>query len=352
MRKIDEYRLELNQYRRKGFIFIAVVLYVSATFIPMNNEKKVILAIHGGAGAIKKENMTPEMEVQYRNKMTEALQLGYEILHKGGTAIDAVEQVIILLEDSPLFNAGKGSVFTGDSINELDASIMDGNSLKAGAVAAVRIIKNPVQAARKIMEESQHVMLIGEGAEQFARKNGLEIVDPSYFFDEKRFEQLKKAKERGKIHLDHDGDRGKNIQEDEKYGTVGAVALDQYGNLAAGTSTGGMTNKRYGRVGDTPIIGAGTYANNNTCAVSCTGHGEYFIRNVVAYDVSAMMEYKNMSIQEAAHEVIHNKLAALGGAGGLIALDNKGHMAMSFNTPGMYRGFLLDTGETEVSIYQ
>lgn len=323
----------------------------------MSTEKPapIALVIHGGAGTITRSSMTPEKEKAYREKLAEALKAGYDTLNKGGSSMDAVEAAIRVMEDSPLFNAGKGAVFTHDGKNELDASVMDGKSGKAGAVAGVRHIKNPVTAARAVMEKSPHVLLAGEGAEKFAREKGIEWVDTSYFFDPYRWEQLQKIKATEKQQLDHSGDTTGAVnpgKSDSKFGTVGAVALDRYGNIAAGTSTGGMTNKRYGRVGDSPVIGAGTYANNKTCGVSCTGHGEYFIRNVVAYDVSALMEYKGMTVEQAAAYVVKDKLLKAGGEGGLIALDAKGNIAMPFNTEGMYRGYVKADGQTHVFIYK
>lgn len=306
---------------------------------PGKNKPEYVLVIHGGAGNIKKENMKPEKEVQYIKKLTEVLEKGAKILKNGGSALDAVEASIRIMEDSPLFNSGKGAVFNADGKNELDASIMDGKNLNAGAVANVTIIKNPISAARKVMTDSKHVLLIKEGAEEFAKQQGLEIVEPEYFFDQIRWNSLQKIKKR---------EEAKKPSSDEKHGTCGAVALDKYGNLAAGTSTGGMTNKKFGRVGDSPIIGAGTYANNKTCAVSATGHGEFFIRNVVAYDISALMEYKNMTLNNAANYVINEKLNA---NGGIIAVDKDGNISMPFNTNGMYRGFINSNGEMEVKLY-
>lgn len=329
--------------------------------ISKSQQPKFALAVHGGAGTIIKESMTPELEAEYNAKLKEALNSGYKVLQSGGSSLDAVEIAVKILEDSPLFNAGKGSVFTSAGKNEMDASVMDGKTLKAGAVAGVTTIKNPISAARRVMEKSPHVMLAGKGAEKFAEEQKLEIVAPEYFFDSLRFRQWQKIKDSEKIKLDHSDDRGDmkpafdmefNPNPDNKYGTVGAVALDQNGNLAAATSTGGMTNKKFGRVGDSPIIGAGCYANNNTCAVSSTGHGEFFIRNVVAYDISALMEYKNLSLTEAAETVIHKKLTASGGTGGVIAIDTKGNIAMPFNTPGMYRGFVKEGEIAEVFIYK
>ncbi len=346
---------------RKIFLCFLVLLFCAnetlhAQPVIKGDMSKITLVIHGGAGTITRENMTPEKEKAYQEALQQALQAGYAVLKKGGTSMDAVEAAIHIMEESPLFNAGKGAVFTNDGKNELDASVMDGKTLKAGAVAGVTVVKSPITLARTIMEASEHVMLAGKGAEQFARERGLEIVDPSYFYTETRFRQLNKAKEEEKVQLDHSGDKGsldENIfTEGNKFGTVGAVALDAYGNLAAGTSTGGMTNKRWGRIGDAPVIGAGTYANNQTCAVSATGHGEFFIRSVVAYDISALMEYKGISVKQAADEVVMKKLVQRGGEGGVIALDAKGNVAMPFNSEGMYRGYLKADGKPTVLIYK
>lgn len=312
-------------------------------------NKEFAIALHGGAGTILKENMTPELEKKYLAGLEEALKAGYDTLEKGGTSLDAVVEAIKVLEDNPLFNAGKGSVFTADGKNEMDASIMDGSSLKAGAVAGVKTIKNPITAARCVMDKSEHVMMVGEGAEKFAKNCNCEFAEAAYFFDQKRWEQLEKAKKAEKIELDHGSGGNGDIK---KFGTVGVVALDRYGNIAAGTSTGGMTNKKFGRVGDSPIIGAGTYANNKTCAISCTGHGEFFIRSVVAYDVSCLMEYKAMSLKDAADEVVMKKLKSLGGEGGLVGIDAKGNIVMPFNTPGMYRAYRKSAGKTEIAIYK
>ncbi|PTX19589.1 beta-aspartyl-peptidase (threonine type) [Pontibacter mucosus] len=340
----------------KSLYFLCLFLLSGFISLAQGNPdySKITLVIHGGAGTITRQNMTPEKEKAYREKLDEALQAGYAVLKKGGTSMDAVEAAIHVMEDSPLFNAGKGAVFTNEGKNELDAAVMDGKTLKAGSVASVTTIRNPVSAARAVMEKSEHVMMIGSGAEQFAKINGLEIVDPSYFHTETRYEQLQKIKDKEKTQLDHDGGTSstENIFiEGNKFGTVGAVALDAYGNLAAGTSTGGMTNKRFGRVGDAPIIGAGTYADNNTCAVSATGHGEYFIRSVVAHDIAALMEYKKYSVKKAAEEVVMKKLVERGGEGGVIALDRKGNIAMPFNSAGMYRGYIKN-GKAEVAIYK
>ncbi|UOB19204.1 isoaspartyl peptidase/L-asparaginase family protein [Abyssalbus ytuae] len=322
--------------------------------IEQSSTGNIAIAIHGGAGTILKKNMTPELEEEYENKLKEAVTAGYKILKEGGTSLNAVEKTIRILENSPLFNAGKGAVFTNEGKNELDASIMDGKSLNAGAVAGVTTVKNPISLARTVMEKSKHVMLAREGSESFAQENGLEIVDPSYFFTENRMKSLERAKEKEKVELDHDEKTAfyDPAIKDFKFGTVGCVALDKDGNLAAGTSTGGMTNKRWGRVGDSPIIGAGTYANNNTCAVSSTGWGEYFIRGVVAYDISAMMEYKKISLAESAKDVIQRKLPELGGDGGVIAVDRNGNISMEFNTTGMYRASIDRNGEIYIGIYK
>jgi beta-aspartyl-peptidase (threonine type) len=335
-------------------LLLAAFLLHSNVFAQKLPEKNFALVIHGGAGTILKKNMTPELEKAYTDKLTEALQKGYDTLSKGGTSVSAVEAVIRILEDSPLFNAGKGSVFTNDGKNEMDASIMEGKTLMAGAVAGVRTIKNPITAAKTVMEKSPHVMMIGRGAEQFAKEKGLEIVDTSYFYDEKRWKQLQKAKEEEKQQLDHSDTTGyePSFKTDYKFGTVGCVALDIYGNIAAGTSTGGMTNKRFGRVGDSPVIGAGTYANNNTCGVSCTGHGEYFIRAAVAHDISALMEYKGYTVEQAAKEVVMKKLVKMGAEGGVVAMDAKGNLAMVFNSEGMYRGYMKKGGKPVVLIYK
>ncbi|MGC1471975.1 MAG: isoaspartyl peptidase/L-asparaginase [Psychroserpens sp.] len=312
------------------------------------------IIIHGGAGTILKKNMTSEKEAAYKAKLEEAIRVGYEILINGGTSLDAVEKTINVMEDSPLFNAGKGAVFTNAETNELDASIMDGKTLNAGASAGTITVRNPINLARVIMDKSPHVMMAGAGADTYAKEQGLSIVDPSYFYTENRFNALKRAMESEKIELDHDDKQAFYDPEikDFKFGTVGCAALDKHGNLAAGTSTGGMTNKRYGRVGDAPIIGAGTYANNNSCAVSSTGWGEYFIRSMVAYDISALMQYKGLTLQEAAREVIHTKVAGLGGDGGIVAVDKNGTMVAEFNTAGMYRATMNEDGELEIGIYE
>jgi len=304
------------------------------------------IAIHGGAGTLVKGMMTPEKELDYKQALQKALDCGYAILENGGAAVDAVEQAVKALEDSHLFNAGKGSVFTATETHEMDASIMDGKSLDAGAVTLISGIKNPISLAKDVMEKSEHVFLAGGGAMQFAKANGYELEKPDYFYDELRHQQWLEIKDTDNFQLDH------SAQKDSKFGTVGAVACDKNGNIAAATSTGGMTNKRYGRVGDSPMIGAGNYANNKTCAVSCTGSGEFFIRGVVAYDVSCLMEYKGMSLKEAADEVIKKRILEIGGDGGLIAVDAQGTIAMPFNTEGMYRACRSSNGNKENSIYK
>jgi len=321
-----------------------------------NSVENFGIVIHGGAGTILKENMSDSLELAYKEKLEEAIRTGHEILANGGTAIEAVQRTINIMENSPLFNAGKGAVFTNEGKNELDASIMDGETLNAGAVSGVTTVKNPINLAWEVMENSEHVMLSGKGAEQFAKERSLEIVDPEYFYTENRFKSLERLKARNseKTELDHDGKTAfvDPFIKDSKFGTVGCAALDKNGNLAAGTSTGGMTNKKWGRIGDAPIIGAGTYANNKTAAISATGWGEFFIRGVVAYDISALMEYKEMSLAEAAKEVIQKKNPELGGSGGIIAIDHSGNVSMEFNTAGMYRAKMNKDGKLEIGIYE
>lgn len=321
----------------KSILYIFIFLITAHITVAQNNYS---IVIHGGAGVMSKEKMSNELQAEYKAKLTEALQLGEKMLKDGANAPDVVVKVINIMEDSPLFNAGKGAVFTHEGINELDASIMEGKTLNAGAVAGVRTIKNPINAALEVMQNSKHVMLSGKGASEFAKKQGLEMVSNEYFYTESRYQSLQKIlqKERKRTKKD-------NI------GTVGCVVLDTYGNLCAGTSTGGMTNKKYGRIGDSPIIGAGTYANNNTCAVSCTGHGEYYIRLGFARDISAMMEYQKLAVSQACKEEI-KKLSKLNGTGGVIAVDKNGNIAMEFNTSGMFRGYIKSNGEREVSIFK
>jgi beta-aspartyl-peptidase (threonine type) len=301
---------------------------------PEQDACEYALVLHGGAGSISPTSLPEEYQARYLAALDTALRLGLEILENGGASIDAVEGVIRYLEDNPLFNAGRGAVFTARGENELDASIMTGNNLEAGAVAGITDIRHPISAARAVMERSGHVMLAGKGASEFAASEGLEIVDPSFFFTERSFESFRRAQEAG------------------KHGTVGCVALDRKGNLCAGTSTGGMTNKKYGRIGDSPIIGAGTYANNATCGVSATGHGEYFIRWTVAHDISALMEYQGMDVVSAAREVVEGKLVKAGGSGGVICLDARGRVAMVHNTPGMYRAYGNSEGERIVALFK
>lgn len=304
------------------------------------------IAIHGGAGTITRSLLTPEKEKAYRQSLSEALAAGENILRAGGSAMDAVIAAVVSLEDCPLFNAGRGSVFTAEGFHEMDASLMRGDNLDAGAVAGVSGVKNPVLLAKVIMEKSDHVLLAGKGAEAFAREQGLVFETESYFHDEFRWNQLQEAKREGRVQLDH------TAPEDRKFGTVGAVARDKNGHLAAATSTGGMTNKKFNRIGDSPVIGAGTYANNTTCAVSCTGHGEFFIRAVVAYDISCLMEYKGLTLQQACQVVVMDKLVKIGGEGGLIAIDHTGQIELPFNSEGMYRGFVKEGEMPVVNIYR
>lgn len=322
------------------------------------DETKYVMVIHGGAGTIEKQHMTPEKEAAYTAALTEALQSGYDLLKEGKSSMDAVQAAVNVMENSPLFNAGKGAVFTNEGKNELDASIMDGKTLKAGAVAGVTNIKNPINAARAVMDKSEHVMMVGKGAELFAASNGCDTVPASYFFTQERWDQLQRTKreeETGRAAFNDADIRKSRISgvadADKKFGTVGAVALDKDGNLAAGTSTGGMTNKRYGRVGDSPIIGAGTYCNNLTAGISSTGWGEYYIREVAANRVSALIELKKLSIEDATKQVI-DEIGKMGGDGGIIGLDKSGKVAMTFNTSGMYRGTVDENGKISVYIYK
>lgn len=305
---------------------------------------KYAIAIHGGAGTITPASMTPELEKAYKGALSQALQEGYSLLAEGGSALDAVELAVVLLENSPLFNAGRGSVFTKEGKHEMDAAIMCGKTLEAGAVAGVRSIRNPVRLTHAILKHSDHVFMSGYGAEEFARKHGIAFEPEDYFYDPHRYKQWREVRDTDIFMLDHTQER--------KFGTVGAVALDMEGNLAAATSTGGMTNKNYNRIGDTPIIGSGTYANNATCAISCTGHGEFFIRAVVAYDVSCLMEYKGYTLQQACEQVVLDKLVQFGGEGGLIAVDAAGNIALPFNSEGMYRGCRASGKEAIVAIYK
>ena len=312
------------------------------------------LLIHGGAGNITPAIMNKQQEAEYSIALKEALDKGYTILQKGGTSLDAVVAAISSMENDPLFNAGRGSVFTKKGLNEMDAALMDGSNLAAGAVAGVRNIKNPIVLAREIMLHSGHVFLSGNGAGEFALSQGIEFAPDEYFFNQSRYDQWLEIRHTNFTQLDHKGDnlKGEPLPNPgHKFGTVGAVACDEYGNIAAGTSTGGMTNKRFGRIGDSPVIGAGTYANNATCAISCTGHGEPFLRAVVAHDISCLMEYKNLSLQDACAKVIKDKLVKIGGEGGLIAVDAKGNFDFCFNSAGMYRGMRNSEGKESVAFY-
>lgn len=305
----------------------------------------IAIAIHGGAGTILKSNMTPELEKAYKTVLDDAISRSYEILKTGNSAVDAVELAVQIMEDSPLFNAGKGSVFTSEGTHEMDAAIMNGADLNAGAVAAVKGIKNPISLAKSIMLNSEHILLAGNGAENFAKEHNFDFEKDEYFFDQFRYDQWQEIRHSDKFQLDHS-------VKDEKFGTVGAVAIDQNGDIAAATSTGGMTNKKYGRVGDSPLIGTGTYANNNTCAVSCTGSGEFFIKQVVAYDVSCLIEHKQFSLEKACDEVINHRLKNINGDGGLVAVDKHANLSLSFNTEGMYRAYIDKNENKEVSIYK
>ncbi|MEO6219587.1 MAG: isoaspartyl peptidase/L-asparaginase [Ginsengibacter sp.] len=313
--------------------------------------KKISIAIHGGAGTILKEDMTPELEHAYRQGLREAIDAGYAVLENGGTAVKSVKAAVVIMEDCPLFNAGKGSVFTKKGLNEMDAAIMDGSTLDAGAIAGVRNIRNPVELAEEVMLHSGHVFLSGKGANDFAIKQGIKLEPDEYFYSEFRYDQWREIRDSDLYQLDHKSDKLVGLMKNKKFGTVGAVACDEDGNIAAATSTGGMTNKRFGRIGDSPLIGVGTYANNKTCAISCTGHGEIFIKAVAAYDVSCLMEYKNLMLQQACEEVVLKKLVSMHGDGGLIGVDAKGNAAMIFNSAGMYRGLRNSDGENIIAIY-
>jgi beta-aspartyl-peptidase (threonine type) len=315
--------------------------------------QKFTLVIHGGAGTILKEDMTPELEEAYLNGLREALYAGFTVLEKGGSSVNAVKTANVTLEDNILFNAGRGSVFTKKGLHEMDAAIMDGRNLKAGAVTGVRNVRNPIELAAEVMCHSDHVFLSGEGAIEFAINRGIKLEPDEYFFSQFRYDQWKAIRDSDNYALDHDiREPLEKLMKDKKFGTVGAVACDMNGNIAAATSTGGMTNKKYGRIGDSPIIGCGTYANNSTCAVSCTGHGEMFIRTVAAYAVSCLMEYRVMSLHNAIHEVVYKKLARIRGEGGVIGVDAKGNLAMIFNSAGMYRAAKSSDGFEEIAIYK
>jgi len=321
-------------------ITVIFLILLSTSFLYAQPIKNYALVIHGGVGVMDKKSMTPEMQNEYTAVLNQVLHVGDSVLANGGTCMDAVEKTIMIMEDSPLFNAGKGAVFTHDGIVELDASVMEGQTLKAGAIAGVRDIKNPIRVARAVMEKSEHVLLTGSGASQFAKEQGFIPVENSYFHTEKRLKSLEELLK-----------KEREAASNDKHGTVGCVALDSYGNIAAGTSTGGMNNKKYGRVGDSPIIGAGTYANNKTGAFSCTGHGEYYIRLGFSRDISALIEYKKLSVAQACREEIR-KLTQMGGTGGVIGIDRKGNIAMEFNTSGMFRGYVKSNGKKEVAIFK
>jgi beta-aspartyl-peptidase (threonine type) len=321
-------------------LFICLAILLSTPALWAQSAKKYALVLHGGAGVMSEESMTPEIQEEYLKVLNRALQVGDSVLANGGKCMDAVEKTIIIMEDSPLFNAGKGAVFTHEGTVELDASMMDGKTLGAGAVAGIKDIRNPISLARTVMEKSEHVFLTGSGASQFAVEQGFKTVDNSYFYTEKRYQQLQELLKKERAATTND-----------KHGTVGCVALDTFGNIAAGTSTGGMNNKKYGRVGDSPVIGAGTYANNQTGGFSCTGHGEYYIRLGFSRDISAMIEYQKLDIRKACQKEIE-KLTSLGGTGGVIGLDKKGNIAMEFNTSGMFRGYIKSNGEKKVAIFK
>ena len=313
---------------------------------------KYTLVLHGGAGTILKEDMTTELEVADLKGLEDALAAGYAVLDEGGTATNAVKATVVVLEDNMLFNAGRGSVFTKKGVQEMDAAIMEGATLNAGAVAGVRNVRNPIELAMEVMRNSNHVFLSGKGANDFAIRQGIKLEPDEFFFSQFRYDQWKAIRDSDNYSLDHTHQKVEELMRDKKFGTVGAVACDAAGNIAAATSTGGMTNKKYGRIGDSPLIGAGTYANNTTCAISATGHGEPFIRGVAAYDVSCLMEYKGLSLQQAMHKVVHEKLIKLEGEGGMIGVDAQGNGAMIFNSAGMYRAMRSSDGVHEVAIYR
>jgi len=310
------------------------------------------IVVHGGAGTILKEDMTPDLEAAYSDGLQQALNISYAVLEEGGTAVNAVKAALVLLEDNVLFNAGRGSVFTKKGVQEMDAAIMDGIDLSAGAVAGVRNVRNPIELATEVMRNSNHVFLSGKGANDFAIKQGVKLEPDEFFFSQFRYDQWKAIRDSDNYSLDHTNHHLEELMRDKKFGTVGAVACDMHGNIAGATSTGGMTNKKYGRIGDSPMIGSGTYANNKTCAISCTGHGEMFIRSVAAYDVSCLMEYKGLSLHEAMNIVVNEKLVKMNGEGGMIGVDAEGNAAMIFNSAGMYRGTKNSKGTNEVSIYK
>jgi len=313
---------------------------------------KFTIVIHGGAGTILREHMTPELEAAYMDGLRAGLDAGYGVLHEGGAAVNAVKAAIVVMEDNILFNAGRGSVFTKKGVQEMDAAIMNGATLEAGAVAGVRNVRNPIMLATEVMLHSNHVFLSGKGANDFAIKQGVKLEPDEYFFSQFRYDQWKSIRDSDNYSLDHTHQRLEELMRDKKFGTVGAVACDYEGTVAAATSTGGMTNKKYGRIGDSPIIGIGTYANNKTCAISCTGHGEPFIRAVAAYDVSCLMEYKGLSLYDAMNMVVNDKLVKLDGEGGMIGVDGQGNHALILNSAGMYRAYRSSDGGSEIAIYR
>lgn len=340
-------------------LLLAVIILISCETtstkqkIQKREPNSFAIVIHGGAGGIKREYFNEEQQDAYTKKLEEALDAGYNILENGGISLDAIQAAINVMEDSPLFNAGKGAVYNSEGNQEMDAAIMDGKTLNAGAIAGVNHIKNPILAARIVMDSSKHVMLSGKGAEIMAKSYGIEMVDSSYFFTEKRLNQLRKIQGKDEIQLDHTAFLIKNeLIDDHKFGTVGAVAIDKSGNIAAGTSTGGMTNKKYGRIGDVPIIGAGTYANNLTCGISATGTGEYFMRTVAAHEVSNLIQYQGMTSEQALHNVLFNQIGPLGGEGGMILMDKNGNVAWDFNSTGMFRGYKKSNGDTKVEMFE
>ena len=314
--------------------------------------KPFSIVIHGGAGTILKEDMTPELEAAYIKGLDEAVTAGYAVLEEGGSAVNAVKAAIVILEDNLLFNAGRGSVFTKKGVQEMDAAIMSGKDKEAGSVAAVKNVRNPIELANEVLSKSNHVFLSGKGANDFAIKQGIKLEPDEFFFSQFRYDQWKAIRDSDNYSLDHTHQGLEELMKDKKFGTVGAAACDAEGNIAAGTSTGGMTNKKYGRIGDSPIIGAGTYADNKTCAISCTGHGEPFIKAVAAYDVAARMEYKNLSLHDAMNEVVHGKLIEMEGEGGMIGVDANANISMMFNSAGMYRAMKNSSGEKVISIYK
>jgi L-asparaginase / beta-aspartyl-peptidase len=314
--------------------------------------QKFSIVVHGGAGTILKEDMTPELEAAYIKGLQDALNAGYAVLEEGGTAVNAVKAANVILEDNLLFNAGRGSVFTKKGVQEMDAAIMDGKNLAAGAIAGVRNVRNPIELATEVMLNSNHVFLSGKGANDFAIKQGIKLEPDEFFFSQFRYDQWKALRDSDNYSLDHTHQGLEELMRDKKFGTIGAAACDANGNIAAATSTGGMTNKKYGRIGDSPLIGCGTYANNKTCAISCTGHGEPFIRAVASYDVSCLMEYKGMTLQQAMNEVVNVKLVTMDGEGGMIGVDAAGNTALIFNSTGMYRGMKNSSGEQFIGIYK